>query len=79
MAEINIGLERIPTIGGQVRALILQNIGIIVGVAAMFVMARYAESFDFESLALNDEDQATILESLTHIDKNAESMLPSGF
>lgn len=77
MAEINDGVERIPTVGGQLRALLLQNIGILVGVAAMFVMAKYAESINFESFTMSYNDD-TLKESLTHVHRDAKAMLATG-
>ncbi|OQR71061.1 zinc transporter ZIP14-like [Tropilaelaps mercedesae] len=79
MSEINESVERISGFTGQLRALLLQNVGILAGVATMFMMAKYAESIDFEGFALTEDDQAVLSESLAHINRNAKGMLGTGF
>lgn len=79
MGEINDVVERIQGFRGQLRALLLQNIGIVVGVATMFVMAKYAEVIDFEAFSLTEDDEAVLSDTLAHINRNVKGMLATGF
>ncbi|XP_054718058.1 metal cation symporter ZIP14-like [Uloborus diversus] len=53
MGELNEALEeaRKNGIRAQLKVFFIQNVGIALGVAILFVMARYAEHFNFENLS----------------------------
>lgn len=53
MGELSEALEeaRKKGIKKQLKVFFIQNIGIALGVAILFVMARYQEHFNFESLS----------------------------
>ncbi|CAN8028559.1 unnamed protein product [Ixodes persulcatus] len=54
MGELNEALEAASGQGllQSVRVFLLQNVGIIVGVALLFLMAKYSEKIDFEPGAM---------------------------
>lgn len=53
MGELGEALEEARQSGmkKQLKVFLIQNIGIILGVVILFIMARYAEHFNFENIS----------------------------
>lgn len=67
MAELSSALDEAlaHSTGKMIRALILQNIGIIVGVTTLFLLAKYSNKINFEGLAPPHQSEFPMVTSNT--------------
>lgn len=62
MAELSASLDEAMarSTSSMIKALILQNVGILLGVATLFLLAKYSSHINFEGLAPFDQSELPI-------------------
>lgn len=62
MGELNDAIRETQPKGVSktLKVFLLQNIGILIGVVSLFVLARYSEKINFDSFAQTEEDSLTV-------------------